>query len=81
MMIGVGGIVADARVLAVGFAGQAGIFLADMLNAFKVAGEILDLPALRSADLRPLQTTAGAGALLRAQLMNLRGDRKIVSAI
>ena len=38
---------------------------------------MLDLPALFRADLLALDAAAGTGPLLRAQLVDMRGDRKI----
>src|SRR5579875_3675653 len=48
-----------------------------MLDALEAAENILDLPALFSADFFALHTAAGAGAagaLLRAQFINVRED-------
>ena len=48
-----------------------------MMQAFKVAGVIFDLPALVGTDLLALNTTAGTCALFRTQFVNLRGDGEI----
>ena len=42
-----------------------------------MAGKVLDLPALLRADLLALHAAARAGPLFRAQLVDLRGYRKI----
>ena len=47
------------------------------MNAFKVAGEVLDLPALLGADLFALDPAARAGPLLRAQLVDVGGDGEV----
>ena len=49
-----------------------------MLNALEVPGQVLDLPALLRADLLALPSAARAGPLFPAQLVDLRGDRKIL---
>jgi hypothetical protein len=50
------------RVVAIVLACKAGILLARMVQTFKVAGIIFDLPALVGTDLLALQTTAGTRA-------------------
>jgi hypothetical protein len=65
------------RVFAVVLARRTGVLLAHMMQAFKVAGIIFDLPTLVSTDLLSLQTTAGTRALFGAQFVNLFGDGEI----
>src|SRR5579875_2937401 len=62
------------RMVAVRLAARAGIFFAYMLDALEAAGNILDLPAFFGAVFFALHAAAGAGALLRAQFINVRGD-------
>ena len=52
-----------------------------MMDALEVAGEVFDLPALLGANLLPFDSAARAHPLLRAQLVNLRGDRKIFEVL
>ena len=65
------------RVVAVVFARRAGVLLAHMMQAFKMAGVIFDLPALVGTDLLALNTTARTRALFGTQFVNLRGDGEI----
>ncbi len=48
-----------------------------MLQAQEVAGHVFDLPAFLGADLFSFRATARAGALFRAQLVDVRGDREV----
>jgi hypothetical protein len=49
-----------------------------VLKALEVPGQVLDLPALFRADLFTFLAAAGAGALCRAQLVDLRGGRQVL---
>src|ERR1017187_7235151 len=65
------------RVVSSALAGRAGIFLAQMMDAFEVAGKIFDLPAMVRADFLALDAAAWASPLLLAQLVDTGGYRKI----
>ena len=47
------------------------------MDALEAAGNMLDLPALLLADLLALDAAARTGPLLRAQLVDMRGDRQV----
>ena len=70
--------VSDLRAGAVAFARRAGVLLAQVLDALEVAGIVFDLPALVRADLLALGSAARAGALFRAQFVDVRGDGEVL---
>ena len=48
------------------------------MDALEAPGNMLDLPALLLADLLALDAAARTGPFLRAQLVDMRGDREIL---
>ena len=57
----------DLRIFSLALTTRACILLADVLNAFKVSRNILDLPAFLAADLFAFHATARTDQLFRAQ--------------
>jgi hypothetical protein len=52
-----------------------------MMDALEVTGEILDLPAILMADFLALDAAAGAYPFLWTQLVQVRGDGKVLEVL